>query len=75
MSTYAAYPRHSFPRNWSALDLADAMPLRLSERITLGLVDFSVAPAATNNPFAAAGTRGWHHGYTARAEHSAFRVR
>ena len=27
------YPAHDFPRNWSADDLAAAVPLRLSERV------------------------------------------
>jgi hypothetical protein len=38
------YPAHDFPRNWSADELADAVPLRLSERISLGLVRFDAMP-------------------------------
>jgi hypothetical protein len=48
------YPSHDFPRNWSADELAAAVPMRLSERVSLGLVGFgampqpaNVAPAAT----------------------------
>ena len=75
MSTHSGYPRHSFPRNWSALDLADAVPLRLSERITLGLVEFSAIGAA-NGPFApASNTRDWRRGYAGSAELNSFRVR
>ena len=58
MSTDSAYPRHSFPQNWSALDLADAVPLRLSDRIALGLIEFNAAPVAANNPFIVAAPRG-----------------
>jgi hypothetical protein len=70
------YPSHDFPRNWSALDLADAVPLRLSERMSLGLIEFS-APLPANGPFAAplATTRIWRRGYTAGAELTSFRVR
>ena len=42
------YPAHDFPRNWSADELADAVPLRLSERVSLGLVRFDQAPRAAN---------------------------
>ena len=48
------YPSHDFPRNWSADELAAAVPMRLSDRVSLGLVGFgdmpqpaNVAPAAT----------------------------
>ena len=76
MSTYSAYPPHSFPQHWSALDLADAVPLRLSERITLGLVEFAAAPVAANNPFVAPTTRNWRRrDYAASPELNAFRVR
>jgi hypothetical protein len=78
MSTYArpAYPSHGFPRNWSALDLADAVPLRLSERITLGLVEFSAPVRAANSPFAASPARKWHGHYLRSAELPTFiRVR
>ena len=73
----ALYPAHGFPSNWSALDLADAVPLRLSERISLGLVEFASAPGAANNPFAmpAAAKRRWRRGYSAAAELASFRVR
>lgn len=77
MNTYSnpAYPFNGFPRNWSALDLADAVPLRLSERITLGLVEFN-PPVAANGPFAARNTRDWRRrGYVGGAELTAFRVR
>ena len=37
----SAYPQHGFPRTWSALDLADAIPLKLSDRVTLGLIAFA----------------------------------
>jgi hypothetical protein len=42
------YPAHDFPRNWSADDLAAAVPLRLSERVSLGLVRFDPMPRAAN---------------------------
>ena len=72
----ALYPAHGFPRNWSAVDLADAVPLRLSERISLGLVEFTAAPRAANNPFAVAPKRGgFRRGYVAGAELTSFRVR
>ncbi len=75
-STNPLYPPHDFPRNWSAADLADAVPLRLSERISLGLVEFASAPVAANNPFAVPDARrGWRRGYTAGCELSSFRVR
>ena len=44
------YPAHEFPRNWSADELADAVPLRLSERVSLGLVRFDAMPAPANAP-------------------------
>lgn len=72
----ALYPSHDFPRNWSALDLADAVPLRLSERISLGLVEFVAAPRAANNPFVVAPKRGgFRRGYVAESELTSFRVR
>lgn len=75
MNTYSAYPSHSFPQNWSALDLADAVPLRLSERLTLGLVEFG-APTAANGPFVAPTTRGWRRrGYAGSSDMTSFRVR
>ena len=71
-----SYPQHDFPRNWSALDLADAVPLRLSERISLGLVAFQAATTAANNPFAVAHKRSaFRRGYSAGAELTGFRVR
>ena len=71
-----SYPQHDFPRNWSALDLADAVPLRLSERISLGLVEFQTVPGAANNPFAIGHKRGaFRRGYIAGSELAAFRVR
>lgn len=74
-SADAAYPQHAFPQQWSALDLADAVPLRLSERITLGLVEFS-APVAANGLFAAPTTRDWRRrGYVGGSELTSFRVR
>ncbi|HEY1140611.1 MAG TPA: hypothetical protein VGE88_10450 [Lysobacter sp.] len=70
------YPSHDFPRNWSAMDLADAVPLRLSERMSLGLLEFKAAPRAANNPFAIAPKRGgFRRGYAAGAELTSFRVR
>ena len=78
MTTYSnpLYPAHPFPRNWSALDLADAVPLRLSERIKLGLVEFKPATAAANSPFALPATRQWRRNYLRSAELPAFvRVR
>jgi hypothetical protein len=77
MSLYSTYPTHSFPQNWSALDLADAVPLRLSERITLGLVEFAPAHDAANNPFALpSSSRDWRRrGYVGSPELSSFRVR
>ncbi|HET7125696.1 MAG TPA: hypothetical protein VFI26_01165 [Lysobacter sp.] len=42
------YPAHDFPRNWSADELAAAVPLRLSERVSLGLVRFDQALQAAN---------------------------
>lgn len=72
----ALYPAHGFPRNWSAVDLADAVPLRLSERISLGLVEFAAEPRAANNPFAMAPKRGgFRRGYVAGPELTSFRVR
>ena len=44
------YPAHDFPRNWSADELADAVPMRLSERVSLGLVRFDDLPAPANAP-------------------------
>ena len=75
-STTSAYPSHDFPRNWSALDLADAIPLRLSERIALGLVAFADTPSAANSPFALPAARPWRRRYLRSAELPAFvRVR
>jgi hypothetical protein len=72
----ALYPAHGFPRNWSAVDLADAVPLRLSERISLGLVEFAAAPGAANNPFVVAPKHGgFRRGYVASSELTGFRVR
>jgi hypothetical protein len=72
----SAYPQHGFPRTWSALDLADAIPLKLSERLTLGLVAFAPAEAAANSPFAMPAPRAWRRRYLAGAELPAFvRVR
>lgn len=74
VNMYSAYPSHSFPQNWSALDLADAVPLRLSERITLGLVEFRASSAA-NAAFATPCRRPWsRRGYSGCAELPAFRV-
>ena len=42
------YPAHDFPRNWSADELADAVPLRLSDSISLGLVQFGPMPKPAN---------------------------
>lgn len=42
------YPAHDFPRNWSADDLAAAVPLRLSDRVSLGLVQFGPMPQPAN---------------------------
>lgn len=42
------YPAHDFPRNWSADELAAAVPLRLSERVSLGLVRFAPMPQPAN---------------------------
>jgi hypothetical protein len=73
---HSAYPRHGFPHNWSALDLADAIPLKLSERITLGLVALAPADAAANGPFAVPAPRTWRRRYLHSAELPAFvRVR
>jgi hypothetical protein len=75
-STPATYPQHAFPQQWSALDLADAVPLRLSEMVTLGLVDITRPLAAANSPFATPATRDWRRrGYVASADLSSFRVR
>ena len=43
------YPVHGFPRTWSADDLAAAVPLRLSERLSLGLARFESRPQAAND--------------------------
>jgi hypothetical protein len=83
MSTYfdttrsdALYPSHDFPRNWSATDLADAVPLRLSERMSLGLVEFKAAPRAANNPFVVMARHGsFRRGYAVATELTSFRVR
>jgi hypothetical protein len=80
-SAHAAYPNHAFPQQWSALDLADAVPLRLSELVNLGLVEIGLVDiarpfVAANSPFAAAATRDWRRrGYVASSDLSAFRVR
>lgn len=68
MSLYSkpVYPRHGFPRNWTALDLADAIPLRLSERVSLGLVEFPSSTSA-NVPLVSPAVRGWRHGAYARS--------
>ena len=72
----ALYPSHGFPRNWSASDLADAVPLRLSERISLGLLEFASAPVAANNPFVISPKRGgFRGGYAAGTDLASFRVR
>ncbi len=42
------YPTHDFPRLWSADDLAAAVPLRLSDRVSLGLVQFGPMPRPAN---------------------------
>ena len=42
------YPTHDFPRTWSADDLAAAVPLRLSDRVSLGLVQFGPMPQPAN---------------------------
>jgi hypothetical protein len=77
-STYfrPLYPTHDFPRNWSALDLADAVPLRLSERMSLGLIELG-GPLPANGPFATPQptARTWRRGYTAGAQLTSFRVR
>ena len=78
MTTYSKpmYPAHSFPRNWSSHDLADAVPLRLSELVTLGLVEFTRPLVPANSPFAIPFPRGWRRGYLRSAELPAFvRVR
>ena len=62
----SAYPQHDFPHAWTALDLADAFPLRLSERLDLGLVDVAPAPVAANSPFLA-NARPWRHRAYARS--------
>ncbi|MFC5576799.1 hypothetical protein ACFPOA_02070 [Lysobacter niabensis] len=80
-SDQAAYPKHGFPQQWSALDLADAVPLRLSEMVTLGLVEIGLVEiarplAAANSPFATPATRDWRRrGYVASTDLSSFRVR
>ena len=79
-SAHSAYPNHTFPQQWSALDLADAVPLRLSELVTLGLVEIGLVDiarplVAANSPFAATTTRDWRRGYVASSDFSAFRVR
>ena len=51
------YPAHDFPRNWSADELADAVTLRLSERVSLGLVRFDDLPAPANASAADASSR------------------
>ncbi|MFC5571071.1 hypothetical protein ACFPN1_13475 [Lysobacter yangpyeongensis] len=74
--SHSAYPVHGFPRHWSALDLADAVPLKLSERITLGLVEFATTTGAANSLFAMPAPRNWRRGYLRSAELPAFvRVR
>ena len=85
-SDQVAYPKHGFPQQWSALDLADAVPLRLSEMVTLGLVEIGLVEiglmdiarpmVAANSPFAAPARRDWRRrGYVASADLSSFRVR
>jgi len=61
-SSKSIYPNHAFPQTWSALDLADAIPLRLSERVSLGLVEVT-SPVAANGPFAMPAARNWRRGY------------
>jgi len=43
------YPAHGFPRNWSADDLAAAVPLRLSDRLSLGLARFEPLSPPAND--------------------------
>ena len=71
-----AYPTHAFPQQWSALDLADAVPLRLFEMVTFGLVDMARPLVAADSPCATATARDWRRrGYVASSDLSAFRVR
>jgi hypothetical protein len=51
------YPAHDFPRNWSADDLAAAVPMRLSDRLSLGLATFERMPQPANAADAAARPR------------------
>ncbi|HEU0307174.1 MAG TPA: hypothetical protein VFR30_09435 [Lysobacter sp.] len=81
MSTHSPYPNHSFPQNWSALDLADAVPLRVSELVTLGLVEIGSVDiarpfVAANSPFATPAARDWRRrGYVSGPDLASFRVR
>lgn len=76
MNTHSGYPNHSFPQNWSALDLADAVPLRVSERVALGLVEIARPLVAANSPFATPAARDWRRrGYVSGADLASFRVR
>ena len=59
-----------------SLDLADAVPLRLSELVTFGLVEIARPLAAANSPFATPTARDWRRrGYVASSDLSSFRVR
>jgi hypothetical protein len=53
------YPAHDFPRNWSADELAAAVPMRLSDRVSLGLACFGGMPQPANAAAPAARRRSY----------------
>jgi len=71
MSTKSTYPQHAFPQNWSSQELADAIPLRLSELITPALLRFGSDDEAANH----IALSPWAFDWRRRDELTAFRVR
>jgi len=70
-------PRYfSFPAHWSAHDLADAVPLRLSELFAFdAMLDGAFAASANAASGAAPAPRAWRHRYVRSAPApAAFRV-
>lgn len=76
MSTKSPYPLHAFPRNWSAQDLTNAVPRKLSEQMTPALMNFGRDSEASNSVALSPWAFDWRQGgYLDRREHPAFRVR
>ena len=55
-----AYPRHAFPRAWSAQDLADAVPLRLFEAVDFDALSL---PVEASNAAVVPAARAWRRRY------------